>query len=69
MGRSEFLKRCQKASDGHGGHLVSYDGTVYIPHGYEMTFRAGKPQHRAILRDLSANSLIYVELERVENNE
>lgn len=73
MERKEYLHLCQKASAYVGTDydlpaevLMEFEGIVYYPHGYELTFEKGVPKHTAILHDLRANSLTYAKLERVE---
>ena len=45
---------------------VVHNGIVYYPVKYELSFdKNGNPQHTAILHDLFANSIIYVDLKKV----
>lgn len=76
MDRSEYLKLCQKVSmhtnksmQIPSNLLVKCENIDYYPYGYQMTFDKGKTRNTAILRDLKANSVIYANLERIENNE
>ena len=76
MDRTEYLRMCQQVSMFTDTHrqipsemCVKYADNVFLPHGYEMTFKKGKTQHRAILKDLKANAIIYADLERIEKNE
>lgn len=76
MDRNDYLKLCQKVSmytsksmQIPSNLLVKHDNIAYLPYGYEMTFDKGKTRNTAILRDLRANSVIYADLERIENNE
>lgn len=68
MERAEFLKRCQEYSVSQN-KFVYYDKTKYIPYGYQLRFLNGKAVHTAIVKDVVANSYIYCELERVQENE
>ena len=45
---------------------VLYEGIQFYPVGYEMTFKQGISQHTAILHDMKAHSVSYVDLSRVE---
>lgn len=76
MDRSEYLKLCQKVSmhtsksmQIPSNLLVKCENIDYLPCGYQMTFDNGKTRNTAVLRDLRANSVIYADLERIENNE
>lgn len=78
MDRNEYLKLCQKASVLQNAKMganildnlkVVHNGQIYIPVAYELSFKNGEPQHRAILRDLCSNSITYTKLERVKNND
>lgn len=76
MDRTEYLKLCQQVSMFTATHreippemLVKYKEAAYYPNGYEMTFSKGKTQHTAILHDLKANTIYYVDLERVERHD
>lgn len=79
MQRNLYLQLCQKCSVLPSGILgikenvpdelkVVHNGQIYIPVAYELSFKNGEPQHRAILRDLCSNSITYKKLERVKNN-
>lgn len=68
MDRNEYLKLCQKASmctsksmQIPSNLLVKHAEIVYYPYGYEMTFDKRKTRNTAILKDLKANAIIYVE--------
>ena len=81
MERKEYLDRCQKCSvlpRGLFGIIencpnnlqVAYNGILYYPQSYELRFtKDGKPQHLAVLHDLTANSVIYAEMEKVKEHE
>lgn len=76
MDRTEYLKLCQQVSMFTATHrqiplemLVKYATIVYYPQGYEMTFKKGIVQNKAILHDLRANAIVYADLERVERYE
>ena len=77
MDRKEFLQICQKASvlPETTMHIktavppeltVFYEGIQFYPVGYEMTFKQGISQYTAILHDMKAHSVSYVDLSRVE---
>jgi hypothetical protein len=77
MEREEYLKLCQKCATIEkriGGVInnmpkeliVSCLGMNYYPVKYELSFdNNGNPQHTAILHDLYANSVTYVDLRKV----
>lgn len=81
MERKEYLDRCQRCSvlprglfgiieNCPDGLKVTYNEIPYYPQAYELRFsREGKPQHLAVLHDLTANSVIYAELEKVKEYE
>lgn len=74
MERTEFLKKCQKAAQAPCGvknirrgllpdTIVELDGAQYYGVGYQMTFdKKGNVQHTAMLHDLKADAIIYVDL-------
>ena len=75
--RKEFLQICQRVSvlpetTMHiktaipPGLTVLYEGIQFYPVGYEMTFKQGISQHTAILHDMKAHSVSYVDLSNVE---
>lgn len=77
MDRKEFLQLCQRVSvlPETTMHVktaippeltVLYEGIQFYPVGYEMTFKQGISQHTAILHDMKAHSVSYVDLSRVE---
>ena len=77
MDRKEFLQICQRVSvlPETTMHIktaippeltVFYEGIQFYPVGYEMTFKQGISQHTAILHDMKAHSISYVDLSRVE---
>lgn len=76
MQRTEYLEMCQKASVLKNGLcgikenvpdelMVIYNGIVYYPVSYELSFDKGQPTHIAILHDLNANSITNASLEKV----
>jgi hypothetical protein len=76
MDRNLYLELCQKVSvlqnSKTGANIpdnlkVVHNGQIYIPVAYELSFKNGEPQHRAVLRDLCSNSITYTKLERVKN--
>ena len=77
MDRTEFLKMCQKCSvlksevcgikeNVPDDLKVIYNGIIYYPIAYELSFKNGETQHTAILHDLKANSVTYAELSKVD---
>ena len=46
--------------------MVMCEGIQFYPIGYEMTFKQGISQHTAILHDVKAHSIAYVDLSKVE---
>lgn len=71
MDRNEYLQMAQKCSildfvNIPEDLLVVFNGIKYMPYGYDIRFKEGKPIHNAILRDLNANSLTYAILGQVD---
>lgn len=77
MERAEYLQMCQKCSVLKSGILgikedvpddlkAIYNGTIYYPIAYELSFKNGETQHTAILHDLKANSVTHAELSKVD---
>lgn len=77
MDRKEFLQICQRVSvlPETTMHIktaippeltVLYEGIQFYPVGYQMTFEQGISQHTAMLHDMKAHSVCYVDLSRVE---
>ena len=78
MQRNLYLQLCQKCSVLPSGICgikenvpdelkVIYNGIAYYPVSYELSFDdKGNSIHTAILKDLKANSLLYCELENIE---
>lgn len=71
--RTTFLQMCQKASMVKGNIpdelKLKYNNIAYCPVAYELSFVNGETKHTAILGDLRAKSIVYVDLERVEKYE
>lgn len=76
MQRNLYLQLCQRVSILKSGICgikenvpddlkVIFNGIVYYPVAYELSFDKGKTVHKAILHDLKANSITYADLERV----
>lgn len=66
MERKRYLELCQKHAIGCDTR-VKYKNTEYHPYRYELGFdNNGKSIHTAILKDLKANSVVYVMLENVK---
>ena len=66
MERKQYLELCQKYAVG-GDIRVKYKDILYRPYRYELGFDSGgKSIHTAILKDLKANSVVYVMLENVK---
>ena len=77
MDRKQYLDMCQKVSmykpdlcgiimNLPNELFVSVEGKFYHPLKYTLGFENGTPVHIAVLHDLKANSIIEVELEKVE---
>lgn len=80
MDRKQYITLCLEVStlpSGTAGTLprvppellVTYDGGVYYPLGYEMKFRQGKHYDVAVLHDLRINSLVHAPLDKVTARE
>ena len=79
MDRTEYLQMCKDVSllESRGNIkqnvppelLVQYDGKVYYPQSYELSFDNGETKHKTILHDLRVNSIIYADLSKVEKND
>ena len=68
MERKQYLELCQKYAIGCDVR-VKYKDTEYHPYRYELGFdSSGKSVHTAILKDLKANSIVYVWLKDVEED-
>jgi hypothetical protein len=77
MNRTDFLEKCQKCAVMKKGihHVIDnipddlavvYDDIKYYPYGYELSFDCqGNAIHKGILHSLNANSIMTVNLERV----
>lgn len=76
MQRDIFLQMAQKVSVLKNGICgikenvpdelkVIYNGILYYPVSYELSFDKGQPTHTAILHDLKANSITSANLEKV----
>lgn len=66
MERKQYLELCQKYAVG-GNIRVKHKDTEYHPYRYELGFDdKGNSIHTAILKDIKANSVIYVMLENVK---
>ena len=66
MERKQYLELCQKYAVGEDIR-VKYKDTEYRPYRYELGFdKQGNSTHTAILKDLKANSIIYVMLKDVK---
>lgn len=77
MDRKLYLEACQKVSALRSGVfgikqdipkklLVTFEGRVYYPESYLLSFRDGKPIHIAVVHDLKANSVFQVGLDNLE---
>ena len=80
MDRTQFLHMCQKVSMLETGICnvkqnvsddlkVIYNGILYYPYAYKLSFDKGQTVHTAILHDLKANAIMECNLERVEKYE
>ena len=66
MERKQYLELCQKYAVGCD-IKVKHKDTEYCPYRYELGFDgSGKSIHTAILKDIKANSVVYVMLENVK---
>lgn len=76
MDRKLYLELCQKVSVLKNGICnikenvpddlkVIFNGIVYYPVAYELSFDKGRTVHTAIIHDLKANSITYADLERI----
>ena len=67
MDRKEYLKLCQQNAINTTKTKVRFNDIEYYPYAYEMYFDGkGNALNTAILKDLKANSVTYVSLEKVE---
>lgn len=77
MERKQYLELCQKVSilrneiynnkDNISNELkVIFNGVIYYPMAYELSFKLGQVVHKAILHDLKSNSIIYADLNKVD---
>ena len=65
MERKLYLELCQRQAM-KGVVLVEYGGIAYQPYAYELKFQTdGKIKHTAILKEPTANCLVYCRLEDV----
>lgn len=75
MDKKEYLKLCQKASVYVANkiempkELLLNGYEEYYPFGYEITFKNGQIIHRAILHELNNNSIIYVNIDKINRLE
>ena len=66
MERKRYLELCQKYAVGEDIR-VKYKDFEYHPYRYELGFdKQGNSTHTAILKDLKANSVIYVMLKDIK---
>lgn len=66
MDRTQFLQICQ-AQAVKGSQLVKYGKNKYIPLFYSLKFDVkGNPIHTAVIKDISANCIMDVRLQDVE---
>lgn len=69
MERKEYLQRCQRYAVNQSGVVVFKD-IKYYPVAYELSFNdKGEAVHRAILKDIKTNSLIYCRLDDIKESE
>ena len=72
--RSEFLQMCQRcvfelSRQGKSDAVVLHSGALYYPIAYSIGFDSnGNPLHKAVLKDLKANSLVECPLSDVFKN-
>ena len=68
MERKRYLELCQKYAVGYNARVL-YNEIEYFPYRYELSFdNQGKCIHRAILKDINANSIIYCKLKDVKES-
>ena len=68
MERKRYLELCQKHSIGCDVRVL-YKDTEYYPWRYELGFdSSGKSIHTAILKDIKANSVVYVMLKDIKED-
>ena len=66
MERKRYLELCQKYAVGYNVK-VKFNDFDYRPYRYELSFdNQGKSIHRAILKDINANSINYCKLKDVK---
>lgn len=69
MDRTEYLNLCKKVSvlqpRVSEECLVEYNGVIYYPQAYQLSFDKGESIHTAILHDISANSIVNCSLDNV----
>lgn len=73
MDRKIYLEMCQKSAFCVGNKkkipadiVIDYSTGRYYPEGYQLTFdKNGKAKHTAILHDIVARSVLYVDLEKI----
>lgn len=70
MERKRYLELCQRNAVDPGKSFVYIDGIGYYPMEYRLCFdKDGKTVHRAVLKDIKANSIVNCTLEVVKENE
>ncbi len=68
MERKRYLELCQKYAVGCDVRVL-YKEIEYHPYRYELGFdNGGKSIHTAILKDIKANSIVYVRIEDVKED-
>lgn len=79
MDRNEYLNMCAKASAKRARNgcawwavswekdeLVLWQGSLYVPYAYRMSFNNGKAENIAIIRDLASNTEYNVPVNDIE---
>ena len=71
MEQQEYGRRCRLATtigeELCPKHLkVKYNDRFYMPVGYEVIFIKGKSRVMAKLKDIQANSVLYVDIDKVK---
>lgn len=70
MERKRYLELCQRNAVQPKSVVVWFDGIRYYPIEYRLRFDSGgKSVHRAVLKDMKANSFTDGPLEGVKENE
>lgn len=80
MERKKYLELCQKVSiidedilgikqNIPNNLMIEHKGVLCYPVGYELYFDKGEVKHRAILKEIKSNIVIYAELNKIKEYE